>query len=80
MTEALPGTQSALAVNDESNLRNLFPQTMWSMVAGTRDANEERALVALERLACAYWQPLYVFLRQRERSHEDAADAVQGIW
>ena len=80
MTEAPPGTKSALAVKDESNLRNLFPQTMWSMVAGTRDANEAHALVALERLASAYWQPLYAFLRQRERSHEDAADAVQGFF
>jgi RNA polymerase sigma factor (sigma-70 family) len=80
MTEALPVTKSATAVNDESNLRNLFPQTMWSMVAGTRDANEAQALVALERLARAYWQPLYVFLRQRNRSHEDAADSVQGFF
>ena len=38
------------------------------------------AMVALERLATAYWRPLYVFTRQRGESHESAADAVQGFF
>lgn len=58
----------------------LFPSTLWSMVtdAGARD--ESTALRGLERLAHAYWRPLYVFLRQRGTSHESACDAVQGFF
>lgn len=58
----------------------LFPMTMWSAVVGAGDADESGALRALERLARAYWRPLYVFVRQRGLSHEDAADAVQGFF
>jgi hypothetical protein len=51
---------------------------MWSMI---QVANEERqALVGLERLARAYWQPLYVFARHRGASHEQASDEVQGFF
>lgn len=38
------------------------------------------AIRALERLAKAYWKPLYIFVRQRGVSHEDGADAVQGFF
>jgi RNA polymerase sigma factor (sigma-70 family) len=58
----------------------LFPQTMWSAIAGANQANEGEARAALERMARAYWQPLYVFVRQRGMIHEDAADAVQGFF
>lgn len=58
----------------------LFPVTMWSAVVGTGDADEVGALRALERLARAYWRPLYVFVRQRGLLHEDASDAVQGFF
>ena len=34
----------------------------------------------LERLAAAYWRPLYVFTRKRGMPHEAAADAVQGFF
>ncbi|WP_395750381.1 RNA polymerase sigma factor [Prosthecobacter sp.] len=56
----------------------LFPVTMWSMI---RAANhEEEALVGLERLARAYWRPLYVFARQRGATHDGASDEVQGFF
>ncbi len=58
----------------------LFPMTMWSAVIGTGDADEVGALRALDRLARAYWRPLYVFVRQRGLVHEDASDAVQGFF
>lgn len=43
-------------------------------------AEESVALRALEHMARAYWQPLYVFLRQRGTGHDEAADAVQGFF
>lgn len=37
-------------------------------------------MAALRRLAVNYWRPLYVYLRRRGESHEDAADSVQGFF
>ncbi len=59
---------------------SLFPATMWSAVAGAREEDEAAALAALERLALAYWRPLYVFVRQRGTPHAEAADEVQGFF
>ncbi|MCB1099087.1 MAG: sigma-70 family RNA polymerase sigma factor [Verrucomicrobiae bacterium] len=35
---------------------------------------------AWEKLARAYWKPLYVFLRRKELDHDTAADAIQGFF
>jgi DNA-directed RNA polymerase specialized sigma24 family protein len=56
----------------------LFPATMWSMIQAAKQ--EENVLTGLERLARAYWRPLYVFARQRGSSHEAASDEVQGFF
>ena len=56
----------------------LFPATMWSMIQGAKE--ERHALMGLERLAQAYWRPLYVFARQRGASHDMASDDVQGFF
>ena len=53
---------------------------MWSAVLEAREADTPHALQALERLARAYWRPLYIFLRQRGREHEMAEEAVQGFF
>ena len=38
-------------------------------------------MLALEQLARGtYWRPLYVFVRQRGRSHDDAVEDVQGFF
>jgi RNA polymerase sigma-70 factor (ECF subfamily) len=55
-----------------------FPATMWSMIQSAK--TEEDGLVGLERLARAYWEPLYVVARQRGSTHEAAADEVQGFF
>lgn len=60
------------------NSSGLFPATMWSMIQGAK--TEEEAAQGLERLARAYWRPLYVFARQRGVNHEQAADQVQGFF
>ena len=57
----------------------LFPHTQWSQIAGAGDADSPAAMEALDCLARAYWQPLYVFARQQGATHEAAADAVQGF-
>ena len=56
----------------------LFPVTMWSMIQAAKQ--EEDVLTGLERLARAYWRPLYVFARQRGSSHDAASDEVQGFF
>lgn len=68
--------QGAPAIPSETS--GLFPATMWSAIqaAGT----EADAIVGLDRLARAYWRPLYVFARQRGADHEAAADQVQGFF
>ena len=35
---------------------------------------------ALEALCCAYWYPLYVYVRRRGRSPEEAEDLTQGFF
>ena len=56
----------------------LFPVTMWSMIQEAK--TEAEATTGLERLARAYWRPLYVFARQRGGGHDTAADQVQGFF
>lgn len=56
----------------------LFPATMWSAIRAV--GSETEAIEGLERLARAYWRPLYVFARQRGAVHEAAADQVQGFF
>jgi DNA-directed RNA polymerase specialized sigma24 family protein len=34
----------------------------------------------LRQLAVNYWRPLYLYLRKRGETHEDASDAVQGFF
>ena len=63
-----------------SDAAPLFPATQWSALIAVREGEQNEALQALDRLARAYWQPLYVFARRRGGSHEQAADAVQGFF
>jgi DNA-directed RNA polymerase specialized sigma24 family protein len=56
----------------------LFPATMWSMIIAAN--SETAAMAGLERLARAYWRPLYIFARQRGAGHEAATDQVQGFF
>lgn len=57
-----------------------FPATAWSMLRQTCDNAPEEALAGWERLARAYWQPLYAFLRRRGMAHDAAADDIQGFF
>ncbi len=57
-----------------------FPATAWSMLHQVRSAGSSESLAGWERLARAYWQPLYVFLRRRGADHDSAADDIQGFF
>jgi DNA-directed RNA polymerase specialized sigma24 family protein len=51
---------------------------MWSAIQAA--GSEAEAMEGLERLAQAYWRPLYVFVRQRGAAHDAASDQVQGFF
>lgn len=74
----MPADSHSYIANQTAGNSGLFPATMWSMIQAAKAADE--ALAGLERLARAYWKPLYVFARQRGSSHEAAADEVQGFF
>ncbi|MCW1883193.1 hypothetical protein OKA04_00530 [Luteolibacter flavescens] len=64
----------------DRHVEGAFPATAWSMLRqmGSEIPEEER--IGWERLARAYWQPLYFFLRRRGADHHAAADEVQGFF
>lgn len=65
---------------DSAPAGGLFPATRWTVVLNARSADSESARAALEDLCRSYWRPLYVFLRQRGCSPDDASDHVQGFF
>ena len=56
-----------------------FPVTAWSMVQQAQGEVPSESLAGWERLARAYWQPLYAFLRQYA-DHHAASDDIQGFF
>lgn len=74
----MPAAPLPQTANEPAGNSGLFPTTMWSMIQAAK--HEDDALVGLERLARAYWKPLYVFARRRGSSHDAAADEVQGFF
>jgi RNA polymerase sigma factor (sigma-70 family) len=63
--------------DSESGHSPQFKQTHWSLVrrAGSLNSLESRA--ALEALCCAYWFPIYAFVRRQGNSPHDAQDLTQ---
>ena len=54
-----------------------FVTTSWTVVLHARDAGLDRAAAAWEQLCCAYWYPLYAYVRRQGHSPEDAQDLTQ---
>lgn len=54
-----------------------FTTTHWSVIAAARDATLPGASEALEQLCCAYWYPLYAYVRRSGHSPSDAQDLTQ---
>ncbi|MBP7948563.1 MAG: sigma-70 family RNA polymerase sigma factor [Verrucomicrobiales bacterium] len=66
--------------NSECIDAGAFPQTAWSMICQMQGVDAEESSRGWERLAKAYWQPLYAFLRRRGADHHVACDDVQGFF
>ena len=70
--------ESGLAQGHSGVLGDQFPATPWSVLLESGEGKV--ANDAWERLARAYWQPLYAFLRRRGSDHHSAADDIQGFF
>ncbi|HXP62690.1 MAG TPA: sigma-70 family RNA polymerase sigma factor [Dongiaceae bacterium] len=57
-----------------------FPSTHWSVVLAAEQGSSPAAQAALEKLCRAYWYPLYVYVRRRGYSPEDAQDLTQSFF
>ena len=58
----------------------VFPLTSWSLIHSSQDPANPEALAALDRLARAYWRPLYACARSFGLDHEEAEDEVQDLF
>lgn len=57
-----------------------FTTTHWSAVVAAGDRTLPGASEALEKLCSAYWYPLYVYVRRRGHTPEDAQDLTQDFF
>jgi len=57
-----------------------FTTTHWSVVLNAQDTSSQLAAAALEKLCCAYWYPLYVYVRRQGEDEESAKDLTQGFF
>jgi RNA polymerase sigma-70 factor (ECF subfamily) len=62
---------------DSSAPDGLFHTTHWSVVLAAQKGDSPQANKALETLCRTYWYPIYVFVRRRGFSVEDAQDLTQ---
>ena len=58
----------------------VFATTHWSVVVRAGDSQSPESTLAMERLCRTYWYPLYVFVRRKGHSHEDASDLTQAFF
>ncbi len=75
-------TKPTLLCRKAEDPHELFVSTRWTVVlkAGDSAATSVQALSALSELCHIYWRPLYVFLRNKGYSREDAQDLTQGFF
>src|SRR5438876_5337146 len=57
-----------------------FTTTHWSTVLSAGHGSSDTAAEALEKLCCAYWYPLYVFVRRKGYEPHAAQDLTQGFF
>jgi RNA polymerase sigma factor (sigma-70 family) len=70
--------EAGSAIRDQT-AHGEFPSTQWSKVLNAGHGELPGGSAALEDLCCAYWPPLYSFLRRQGHSPHDAEDLVQGF-
>ncbi len=72
---------SQQTTSDAESSGNLFPHTRWTLIAGAGQLdNTELKYRALSELCRIYWYPIYVVLRKRGSSPEDAEDLTQELF
>lgn len=57
-----------------------FPPTVWSVIIAAGDQADVRSARALERICSGYWRPIYLYVRGRGYSTEQAEDLTQGFF
>jgi RNA polymerase sigma factor (sigma-70 family) len=57
-----------------------FNSTRWSVVLLAGQSHSPESSAALEKLCCAYWDPLYFFLLRRGCAQHDAEDLTQAFF
>ena len=60
-----------------SALPQAFPLTRWSLVVSARQQPSPESAAALEAVCCAYWYPLYAYVRRCGQPPHDAQDITQ---
>ena len=55
----------------------IFPHTRWSLVLAATRKDAPESAAALEAICCAYWYPLYAYVRRSGQSPHDAQDLTQ---
>lgn len=58
----------------------VFPATHWSVVLAAGHDSASDAREALEQLCCAYWYPLYCYVRRQVGNSADAEDLTQSFF
>src|SRR3954462_5349812 len=58
----------------------IFATTHWSVVVRAGDSASPEAASAMERLWRTDWDSLYVFVRRKGNSHDDANDLTQAFF
>lgn len=58
-----------------------FPSTIWELVERARDPRNPLARESLDTLICAYWKPVYTYIRLSwGKTNEEAKDLTQGFF
>ena len=57
-----------------------FPTTRWTLVIAAGDPHRKEARSALVSLCENYWYPLYIYLRRRGYSADQAQDLMQDFF
>jgi RNA polymerase sigma-70 factor (ECF subfamily) len=60
--------------------RGQFSTTRWSLVLDAGEGRSDRSRRALAELCERYWYPLYVYVRRRGQSSDDARDLTQAFF
>jgi len=78
----MPLSTSTQEIGGAPAQRPVFATTHWSVVLAAGRSDAPQAQESLEKLCQTYWQPLYLYVRRRNHSPDDAKDLTQSffIW